>query len=210
MKRFAMATVFAAMIAAAPALATAATTTTATSDAASQETALQVRAADQIAVQGQNALHDIQLARVALFQGHPDKAELLTNHAATLLADDSVDWSKYFRTDKKASLKDDNYVAIDAAMGISEDFVASPEKQDAIKRANKKLESGDKKGAVEELRLAGIGVMENVCLMPLKQTRNAVAQAQKLMSEHKYYEANLALKGAEDAVIIDSAALFAS
>lgn len=208
MKRFALVTLVAAMIAAAPALASAATEST-TSDSATNVTAQQVRAADQIAAQGKNALHDIQLARVALFQGHPDKAETLTNRAAALLADDSTDWSKYFRTNKKAGLKDDNYVAVDAAMGISEDFVASPEKQEAIKRANKKLESCDKKGAVEELRLAGISVMENVCLMPLKQTRRAVVKAKKLLTEHKYYEANLALKGAEDGIVMDSTALVA-
>lgn len=208
MKRFALATAFAAMVAAAPVMA--ATATSDTSDATPHVTAQQVKAADQIAVQGLNALRDVQFARMALFQGNPQKAEALTNHAATLLANDSLDWSKFFRSDKKANLNDDNYVAVDAAMGISEDYVVSPEKQAAIKRANSKLEKGDKKGAVEELRLAGIGVMENVYLMPLKQTRNAVAQAQKLMGEHKYYEANLALKGAEDGVIMDSTALFAN
>ena len=31
---------------------------------------------------------------------------------------------------------------------------------------------------MEELRLAGVGVMENQYLMPLKQTRNALADAQ--------------------------------
>ncbi len=208
MKRFAIATIFAAIMA--PGLATAATETSYTSASTPHVTTQQVKAADEIAVQGLNALRNVQLARVALFQGNPQKAEKLVNHAATLLADDSVDWSKFVRSDKKTNLSNDSYVAIDASMGISEDYVASPEKQEAIKRANKKLEKGDKKGAIEDLRLAGISVMENICLMPLKQTRNAVAEAQKLMGEHKYYEANLALKGAEDGVIMDSTALFAN
>ena len=208
MKRFAMAAALAAMVAAAPALAASENSTAA--ESAPHITAQQVRAADHIAVQGLDALRDIKLARVALFQGHPEKTETLLNRASTLLADDSVDWSKYIRKDKKASLTNDSYVAIDASMGISEDYVASPEKQKAIKHANAKLANGDKKGAVEELRLAGIGVMENVCLMPLKQTRSAVAEAKKLMGEHKYYEANLALKGAEDGIIMDSSALFAN
>ena len=63
-------------------------------------------------------------------------------------------------------------------------------------------------GAMEELRLAGVGVMENQYLMPLKQTRNALADAQKLLDKKQYYEANLALKGAEDGIIVDSEALF--
>ncbi|HAI1492918.1 TPA: YfdX family protein, partial [Escherichia coli] len=45
-------------------------------------------------------------------------------------------------------------------------------------------------------------------LMPLKQTRNALADAQKLLDKKQYYEANLALKGAEDGIIVDSEALF--
>ncbi|HCQ8411080.1 YfdX family protein [Klebsiella variicola] len=207
MKRLALATFLAAMVAATPALATAAPATT---DSAPHATTQQIKEADQIAVQGLNAMRNIQLARLALFQGHPDKAEALTKNASALLADDSVDWDKFVRSDKKTNLIDDKYVAIDASMGISEDYVASPEKQEAIKRANQKMAKGDKKGAVEELRLAGIGVMENVCLMPLNQTRNAVTKAQKLMAEHQYYEANQALKGAEEGVIMDSSAIFAN
>ncbi|ELP5717481.1 YfdX family protein (plasmid) [Enterobacter asburiae] len=168
----------------------------------------QLKEADQIAIQGLNAIRDIQMARLDLFQGHIERAEALTNKASDLLTEDSADWMKFARSDKKANLIDDKYVAIDASIGISEDFISSPEKKEAIKRANKKMENGDRKGAVEQLRLAGISVVENVYLMPLKQTRNTVSQAQKLMAEHKYYEANLALKGAEDGIILDSAAMF--
>lgn len=89
-----------------------------------------------------------------------------------------------------------------------ESYVATPEKEAAIKIANEKMAKGDKKGAMEELRLAGVGVMENQYLMPLKQTRNALADAQKLLDKKQYYEANLALKGAEDGIIVDSEALF--
>ena len=67
-----------------------------------------------------------------------------------------------------------------------------------------------KKGAGRTLCLVCGGVMETVCLMPLKQTRNEVARAHRLMSERTYYGANLALKGAKAGVIIDSAALVAS
>lgn len=56
------------------------------------------------------------------------------------------------------------------------------------------MAKGDKKGAMEELRTAGVGVMENQYLMPLKQTRNALADAQKLLDKKQYYEANPRLK----------------
>lgn len=207
MKRLVLTTILATMIAAAtPVLAK---ETTKVSDVPSNVTTQEVKEADQIAVQGLNAMHDIQFARLALFQGLPDRAEALTKNALTLLTDDSVQWLKFVRSSSKVAHMNDKYVAIDASIGISEDYVATPEKQEAVKRANKKMEKGDKKGALEELRLAGVGVVENVYLMPLEKTRNTVTEAQKLMAEHKYYEANLALKGAEDGIVMDSNTAYA-
>ena len=42
---------------------------------------------------------------------------------------------------------------------------------------------------------AGVGVMENQYLMPLKQTRNALADAQKLLDKKAILRGNPALKG---------------
>ena len=100
-------------------------------------------------------------------------------------------------------------VVINATIALSEDYVATPEKESAIKSANEKLAKGDQKGAIDTLRLAGIGVIENQYLMPLNQTRKAVAQAQKLLKAGKYYEANLVLKGAEEGIVVDSEMLVA-
>ena len=157
-------------------------------------------AAERISEQGLYAMRDVQVARLALFHGDPEKAKELTNEASALLSDDSTEWAKFAKPGKKTNLN--------ASVGISESYVATPEKEAAIKIANEKMAKGDKKGAMEELRLAGVGVMENQYLMPLKQTRNALADAQKLLDKKQYYEANLALKGAEDGIIVDSEALF--
>ena len=54
-----------------------------------------------------------------------------------------------------------NIIVINASVGISESYVATPEKEAAIKNCQRKNgERGIKKGAMEELRLAGVGVME--------------------------------------------------
>ena len=151
-------------------------------------------AAERISEQGLYAMRDVQVARLALFHGDPEKAKELTNEASALLSDDSTEWAKFAKPGKKTNLNDDQYIVINASVGISESYVATPEKEAAIK--------------IEELRLAGVGVMENQYLMPLKQTRNALADAQKLLDKKQYYEANLALKGAEDGIIVDSEALF--
>ncbi|MGL4270646.1 MAG: YfdX family protein, partial [Plesiomonas sp.] len=105
---------------------------------------------------------------------------------------------------KTAPLAGDNYVIINASMSVAEDFIPTPAKQKAISQANEKIKAGDRHGALETLRLAGIGIVENQALMPLKQTQQNVAKALELMKHSKYYEANLALKAAEDGIIIDS------
>jgi len=43
--------------------------------------------------------------------------------------------------------------------------------------------------------------------MPLKETETRLATATNLTKEHKYYEANLALKAAEDGIVLDSVSL---
>lgn len=158
-----------------------------------------VKASDQ----GYQAVHDIQKARVALFQGSTNEARQLLAQSQKLLSTDSTSWKQFVRTDKKA-FADDNYVVINSVLALSEDYVATPEKQKAIKAANMKLKQGDHKGAIESLKLAGIGVSETQYLMPLKATQNAVTKANELMKQDKYYQANLVLKGTEDRIISDT------
>ena len=74
----------------------------------------------------------------------------------------------------------------------------------AIQKANAHLSNGDKKGAIETLRLAGIDVAETQLLMPLKQTIAKVDKAREMLDDGKCYEANLAPKGAEDGIITDT------
>lgn len=186
------------------ATAPAATTTTVSTNVL---TAQQAKEVAKVAQQGFNAMRDVQYARVSLFRGYPDVAQKLVNQANTLLSDDSTNWKEFIKTDKKTPLAGDNYVVINASISLAEDFVATPEKQKAIDSANAKFKKGDHKGAMEELRLAGVGVTETQYLMPLKQTQQAVKKAQQLLKEGKYYEANLALKGAEEGIITDSVSL---
>lgn len=170
-------------------------------------TAQQAKEVAKVAQQGFNAMRDVQYARVSLFRGYPDVAQKLVDQAQTLLSDDSTNWKDFIKADKKTPLAGDNYVVINASISLAEDFVATPEKQKAIDNANAKFKKGDHKGAMEELRLAGVGVTETQYLMPLKQTQQAVKKAQQFLKEGKYYEANLALKGAEEGIITDSVSL---
>ncbi|WP_075182358.1 YfdX family protein [Pantoea sp. 1.19] len=208
MKRLLTAALISATLASAPSFVSAheAPAAVAKADTVRQQSAEALK----IAEQGFMAVRDVRMARVAIFQGAPEHAVKLTDAAAKLLADDSTDWKKFARSSKKAALVDDQYVVIDATMGISENYVGTPEKEAAIKKANEKLAAGDKKGAIDVLRLADVAVVQNLYLMPLKQSQKAVAEAQTLLSQKKYYEANLVLKSIEDSIVVDGAAVVAN
>ncbi|MCT6139971.1 YfdX family protein [Escherichia coli] len=156
---------------------------------------------------GMEIMDDMQYARLALFSGDTGTADRLINRAEDLLKSEDKTWETVVRKDKKTPQEGDVYIIINSSLMLSEDFTVTSEKQKAIDDANKKLDKGDKKGAIEVLHLAGIDISETQWLMPLKQTQKKVNSAQKLMREGKYYEANLALKGAEDGVITDTVSL---
>lgn len=201
MKRLFTAAIITAVLATAPSLVSAQETS-----AIAQKQAAETL---KISEQGFAAVQDVRLARLAIFQGVPEHAVKLADTAAKLLADDSVEWKKFAKTNKHVALIGDQYIAIDGTVGISENFIATPEKQAAIKNANEQLAKGDKKGAVETLRLADIAVTQKLYLLPLKHAQKTVADAQKLLGEKKYYEANLALKAVEDSVVVDDTGVIA-
>lgn len=201
MKRLFTAAIITAALASAPSLVSAQETS-----AIAQKQAAETL---KISEQGFTAVQDVRLARLAIFQGVPDHAVKLTDTAAKLLKDDSADWKQFAKTNKNAALIGDQYIAIDGTVGISENFIGTPEKEAAIKSANEKLSKGDKKGAIEILRLADIAVTQKLYLLPLKHVQKTVADAQKLLGEKKYYEANLALKAVEDSVVVDDSGVIA-
>ena len=105
--------------------------------------------------------------------------------------------------DKPASDKMD-LIPIDGEIAIADTFVPSAEKKQHIDKANEHLKSGHSKDAIEELRLGEVEVVFARVMLPLETTKKRVADAEKLANDHKYYEANLALKAAEDGLIVDS------
>ncbi|HAK5294574.1 TPA: YfdX family protein [Salmonella enterica] len=159
---------------------------------------------EKISGQAWQAMRDVGMSRFALFNGQPQKAEKLASQAEKLLNDDSTDWSRYVKSDKTAPEKGDKYIRINSSITVAEDYLPSGPETDAITKANQKMKAGDKKGAIDALKLAGVSVIENQELIPLQQTRKDVNTALSLMSEGKYYQASLMLKSARDSVIVDS------
>lgn len=157
-----------------------------------------------VSAQAAQAMNDIQLSRNALFNGQTQQAKTLANQAENYLKDNSVDWTKYIRYDKKAPVNGDNYIRIGSEVSVSENYQLSKQKSDAIDQANQHIKAGDKQGALDALKLAGVAVTETQELMPLHQTENDVANALTLMKQDKYYQAGMLLRSAEEGIIYDT------
>lgn len=151
---------------------------------------------------GLHALRAIYAARLAIFEGLPKEAEKLLGQAKAALDAAAKTAQQIAFKSKKANTG--TLIPIDAQLALADDFVYSPEKAQKIAKVNEHLKTGDSKKAVEVLREAGVYLNLTAVLLPLEPAVSAVDKAAKLIAEDKFYEANLALKAAEDGVIIDS------
>ena len=108
------------------------------------------------------------------------------------------------KADSKSASDKMDLIPIDGDIAIADTFVPSTEKKAHIDKANDHLKSGHSKEALEELRLGEVDVIFTRLLLPLESTKKRVADAEAFTKDHKYYEANLALKAAEDGLIVDA------
>jgi hypothetical protein len=105
-------------------------------------------------------------------------------------------------TDQKKPIA---WLPIDGAITINEDYTANPAKTAAVADANKSLKSGDRKSAMEKLKLADMKVDVTLAVIPLEQTIKYTHQAAGLINDNKYYEASQVLRQAQDNLRFDIA-----
>jgi len=99
------------------------------------------------------------------------------------------------------------WVPVDGAITINEDYTANPAKTAAVSDANKSLKSGDRKGAIEKLKLADMNIDVTLAVIPLEQTIKSVHQATELINNGKYYEASQVLRLAQDSERFDGTSI---
>jgi hypothetical protein len=166
---------------------------------------------------GFSTMRSVRAARIALFNGKTESvSELLNNAKVSLEAAEKE--APSFVVKVKETLNGKNVenetetekvdlIPIDATLTIADDYVPTNEKKAHIAKANEHFKKGQHKEAMEELRLAEVDLNYTRTLMPIKATMKHVDQAIKLLAEHKYYEANLALKAAEDGLTVETVSL---
>ena len=74
----------------------------------------------------------------------------------------------------------------------------------AANAANEQLNKGDRKGAIETLKAADLGLVSEIVSMPLAATSTHVDKALALIDQGKMHEANLQLKQAKDGLVFDT------
>ncbi|MCA0425158.1 MAG: YfdX family protein [Proteobacteria bacterium] len=159
-----------------------------------------VRASDEL----YSAVRQAHGARLAIFQGQPEEARKLVADAMKNLNEVKGKAADFALATSKGKDSGDTYVPFDSSIALAEGFQPTKEKVEKVKQANEHIAKGDRKKAVETLKLANVDVVFSAAVLPINATVKHVADATTLLSEGKYYEANLALKAIEDSAILES------
>jgi hypothetical protein len=168
----------------------------------------------KLSTDGMKAFQDIRMARLAIFNGQPDQAKQLVSEASTALETAKTDESVFTKAESElkapagmtqphpsgTSIGSEpiKWLPVDGGIALDENFEPSQHNAATMQKANAQIKSGDKKSAMETLRLANIDLTFDQEVVPLDKTINGIAQARKLVDEGQYYEANQALKTVED------------
>ena len=81
---------------------------------------------------------------------------------------------------------------------VDEDYTADSAKSAAVADANKSLKNGDRKGAMEKLKLAHLSIDVTLGVIPMKSTMASVQEASGFIDDSEYNEASQVLKQAQD------------
>ncbi len=154
----------------------------------------------------QTGMRDVHGARLAIFNGDPEQARTYVDAAVTRM-EDAVNDANQYALDIKAPKDEDSYVPFNANLALLNAYEPNTEQAKQIAKVKAHMHKGMKREAVKELKLAEIDVAVTASMVPVKFAKAHVEQAAKLVAEHKYYEANLALKAVDDAVVVETYAI---
>ena len=149
------------------------------------------------------ALQEIRAARVAIFNGNPEEAVKLSDIAQKELTAARTSIDELALATQNSTDGADTYIPFDTSMSLVEGFVPDESDTAALMKANEHLAKGEQSHAAQALKVANIDVSVSAAMIPAASSLQHVDDAIKLLSEKKYYEANLALKAVEDSVLVE-------
>ncbi|MBM7129300.1 YfdX family protein [Dyella mobilis] len=163
--------------------------------------------------QGTQAFQDIETARLAIFNGHPQVAVRLIRRAQQSLIEAEADGTAFDKAEADLhpppgqthpapadNASTTRWLPIGANLSLDTAYQGDPTKIAAVAAADAYLKKGERSRAIETLRLADIDVTYALAVVPVKNIEADVDEAADLLAHGKYYEANLSLKQAQDSV----------
>ena len=173
---------------------------------------------------GSKAFREIRDARMKIFEGNVAGAKKDIGEASTDLQTAKTDDTAFDKAESdlktpsgmtqtktaSASTTPVSWLPVDGAMTLDEDYVAKPDKNKSVDKADAQLKAGDHKAALDTLKLADVDVDFVAELAPLKATIDGVTKAQQLADAGHYFQANQALKAVEDGVRFDDESFVAT
>jgi hypothetical protein len=169
--------------------------------------------------EGLLAMRSVFVARAAINDGNYEAAKEMLKTAQdalkqvgeadkpTTVKEEVKEGGKVVDTSKEKVRAD--LIPISGQFQIVEDFAPTPEKTEHMNKAHEHLKKGDTKSAIDELKLADIGVVFQRIEMPLAATRDHVDTAVTLLNDSEYHGANMALKAAEDGLQYNAVSIVA-
>ena len=156
----------------------------------------------RLSEEGRTAIMSAQAARLELFNNKPDAAKSEVERGIKALEAAQATMNSVVIPGTDASDAKPEYLPFDSKMGLSETFTVTPEKQAALGKATGMFDKNAPDKAIEVLREAAVEVTVSTALLPAQATLVELQEAQKLINDGKYFEANVALKSIEDSVIV--------
>lgn len=169
--------------------------------------------------EGLLAMRSVFAARSAINDGQYGEAKKMLKTAQDALG-------QVAEADKPTSVKDEvkeggkvvdstkvdvksDLIPISGQFQILQDYAPTPEKTEHMSKAQEHIKKGDTQSAMDELKLADVGLVFQRIDMPLAATRDHVDAAMSFLNDSKYHDANMALKAAEDGLQSNTVAILA-
>jgi len=152
-------------------------------------------------------MRDLHEARVAIFNGDMDAARTHVDAARTRI-NSAVNEAETYATDVKKADQGDWYIPYDTSLAVVDTF--QPENAKAAANDTKTgmhAKRNEQKNQQEQFRLNEQDIAVSAGLVPVKFAQEHITRASDLIAKGDYYQANLALKAVDDAVVIQTFAV---
>ena len=174
----------------------------------------------RLSTAGARAYDDVGLARLAIFEGNPPRAEHLVAAAEAAFGQAATDRATFVKAEDRlvapASMHQaaaapgadastpKAWIPVAETFVLDETLAAPPNSANAVAKADASLHANRRQDAIRMLHVAHVSALDTVALAPLDASVSDTHRAAELMTAGDYYGANQSLRAVEDGVRYDT------